>query len=186
MFGCLAGVMAGEFSFAELVQARQSRRKKRLVQTSTVPPSVQTEVISSRPRDPPSVQPSVPPSAGPSGTSTVPVMPRVRVEVREPFISPLAVPIPKVSSDDEPIALRRRAKRPVTVDSEEVPLKTRPRTSEPSMSKEQTMSLPPFFHGTSVPIVPSPRTPGEDEESILFNRGFALKVASSVVPIPDR
>ena len=54
------------------------------------------------------------------------------------------------------------------------------------MSKDQSMSLPPSFHGTSVPIVPSPRTPGEDEESILFNRGFALKVASSVVPIPDR
>ena len=53
MFGCLAGVMAGEFSFAELVQARQSRRKKKLVQTSTVP---STKAISSHPRDPPSVQ----------------------------------------------------------------------------------------------------------------------------------
>ena len=48
------------------------------------------------------------------------------------------------------------------------------------------MSLPPSFHWTSVLIVPSPRTLGKDEESILFNWGFALKVASSVIPIPDR
>ena len=113
--------MVGEFSFAELVQARQIKRKKRLVQMSTVP---STEAISNRPRDPPSVQPSVPPSAGPSGTSAMPVIPRVRVEVREPIIPPPAIPIPESSTDEEPIALRRRGKRPVTVDPDEVPLKT--------------------------------------------------------------
>ena len=122
----------------------------------------------------------------PSGASTEPVMPSVSVEVREPFIPPPAVSVPEVSSDEEPIALRSRGKRPITVEHEEVPYQTRPRTSEPSLITEETMSLPPSFHGTSVPIVPSPRTPGEDEESILFNREFALKVASSVVPIPDR
>ena len=127
-----AGVLAGEFSFAELVQARQSRRKIGLVQTSTVP---STEATSNRPRDPPSVQPSIPPSVGPSGSSTVPAMPSVRVEVIEPII-PLVVPIPELSSDDEPIALRMRGKRPVTVDPEEVPLRTWPRTSEPRMSKD--------------------------------------------------
>ena len=114
----------------------------------------------------------------------MPVVQSVRVEVREPSIPLPAVPVPELSSDDEPIALKRRGKRPITVDLEEVPLRTRPRTSEPRMSKDQTMSLPLSFHGTSVPIVPSPRTPGEDEKSILFNRGFALKVANSVVPIP--
>ena len=186
MFGCLAGVMVGEFSFAELVRARQNRRKRGLVQTSIVPPSVQTEATSSRLRDPPSVQPDVLPSVGPSGTSTMPVVQSVRVEVRKPSIPPSAVLVPELSSDNEPIALRRRGKRPITVDPEKVPLRTRPRTSEPRMSKDQTMSLPPSFHGTSVPIIPSPRTPGEDEKSILFNRDFVLKVASSVVPIPDR
>ena len=116
--------MAGEFSFAELVQARQSRRKRGLVQTSTVPPSAQIEATSSRPRDPPSVQPGVLPSGGSSGTSTVPVVQSVRVEVREPSIPPPAVSVPELSSDDEPIALRRRGKRLVTVDPEEVPLRT--------------------------------------------------------------
>ena len=182
---CFAGTMAGEFSFAELVQARQNRRKRGLVQTSIVPPNVQTKVTSSRPRDPPSVQLGGLPNVGPSDASTGPVMPSVSVEVREPFIPPPAVSVPEVSSDDEPIALRR-GKRPITVEHEEVPSQTRPRTSEPCLNTEETMSLPPSFHGTSVPIVPSPRTPGEDEESILFNREFALKVASSVVPIPDR
>ena len=155
--------MAYEFSFAELVQARQSRRKRGVVQTSTI---LSTEVMSSRPRDPP--------SAGPSVTSTMPVMSSVRIEVREPIIPPHAIPVPESSSDEEPIALRRRGKRPITVDPEEVPLRTWPRTSEPSMSKEQTMILPPSFLGTTVPIVPSPRQPGDDEESILFNRSFAL------------
>ena len=103
---------------------------------STVPPSVQTEATSSRPRDPSSVQPGVLPSVGPSGTSTVPVVQSVRVEVREPSIPLPAVPVPELSSDDEPIALRRRGKRPVTVDPEEVPLRICPHTSEPRMSKD--------------------------------------------------
>ena len=46
--------------------------------------------------------------------------------------------------------------------------------------------MPPSFLGTTVLIVPSSRKLGEDEESILFNRSLTLKVASSVVPIPDR
>ena len=98
----------------------------------------------------------------------------MRIEVREPIIPPPAIPIPESSLDEEPIALRRRGKRPVTVDPEEVPLKTRPRISESSESKDQTMSLPPSFLGTIVLIVPLPRQPGDDEESILFNRSFAL------------
>ena len=117
------------------------------MQTSTVP---STEATSNRPRDPPSVQPSIPPSVGPSGSSTVPAMPSVRVEIIEPSIPPPAVPVLELSSDDELIALRRKGKRPVMVDPEKVPLRTRPRTSEPRMSKDLTMSLPPYFHGTSV------------------------------------
>ena len=108
----------------------------------------------------------------------------MRIEVREPIIPPPAIPVPESSSDEEPIALRRRGKRSVTVDPEEVPLKTQPRITEPSESKGQTMILPSFLE-TTVPIVPSPRQPGEEEESILFNQRFALKVASSVVSIPD-
>ena len=45
--------------------------------------------------------------------------------------------------------------------------------------------MPPSFLGTTVSILPSPRKPGEDEASILFNRSFALKVASAIVPIPE-
>ena len=135
--------MGGEFSFAELVQACQSRKMRGGFKTSIVP---STEAISNCPRDPPSVQPSIPPS----GSLTVPAMPSVRVEVIEPSIPLLAVPVLELSSDDEPIALRRRGKRPVIVDPEKVPLRTRPHTSKPKMSKDQTMSLPLFFHGTSV------------------------------------
>ena len=79
-------------------------------------------------------------------------MPSVRIEVRKPIILPLAVLVPELSSDDEPIALSKKGKRPVIVDPEEVPLKTQPHMSEPSMSKEQTMILPLSFLGTTVSV----------------------------------
>ena len=174
--------MAGGFSFAELVQARQGRRKRAVGQLSTVPT---TEAMISRLRDLPVAQPSIHPNAGLSVPSMVSIMPNVRIEVREPMIPSPAVPVPESSSDEESISLKRRGKRPVTSDPEKVPLKTRPCISEPSDGGGQTLNLPPSFLGTTVPIVPASRKSRENEESILFNRSFALKVASFVVPIPD-
>ena len=107
-------------------------------------------------------------------------------EIREPTVIPTTVPVHESSSDEKPMSLKRREKRPATLDPDEVPSKTRTRMTEPSVSEGQTLNLPPSFLGTAIPILPSSRKPGEDKESILFNRNFALKVASAVVPIPDR
>ena len=175
--------MAGELSFAELVQTRQGRRKKGVGQSGNVPT---IEATISRPRDPPSVQPNIHLSTGPSVPSMVPIMPSVRIEVRESIIPSPAVPALESSSDEEPISLKMMGKRLATSDPEEVLVKTRSRISEPCDSRSQTLNLLLSFLGTTVPIIPSPRKPREDEESILFNRNFTLKVASSVVPIPDR
>ena len=126
------------------------------------------------------------PSSGPSIPPTVSSQVSEGREVKKPAIIIPSVRVSDSSSDDEPIALslKRKGKRPATVDPEEVPPPSRPRMVEPSQS--QNLQLPPSVLGTAVPIVLSPRRPGENEESILFNRGFALRVASSVSPIPDR
>ena len=176
--------MAGEFSFAELVQTCQGRRKKGVVVQSNTVHIIEATII--RPRDPSSVQPSVHLNAGLSVLSIVPVKPSVGIEVRDPIVLSPAVPVPESSSNKKPMSLKRKGKRLATSDPEEVPLKTHSRMSEPSVSEGQTLNLPPSFFGTTVPILLSPRKSIEDEESILFNRSFALKVVSSVVPIPDR
>ena len=146
--------MAGEFSFVELVQAHQDRRKRVVGQTVST-----AEATISRSRDPSSVQPSIHSSAGPSIASMVSVMPSVKIEVREPMIPSPAVPVPESSSDEEPISLKRRGKKPATSDLEKVPLKTRPCISESSDGGGQTLNLPHSFLGTTVPIVPAPRKP---------------------------
>ena len=180
------GEMAGEFSFAELAQVRQGRRSKRgqaVTRSSAVPIMGVTGILGSQQ---PSGEHSNQPSSGPSIPPTVSSQVSEGREVRKPTIITPSFRVSDSSSDEEPISLslKRKGKRPATVDSEEVPPPSRPRTVEPS--ENQNLQLPPSMLGTAVPIVRSPRRPGESEESILFNRNFALKVASSVAPIPDR
>ena len=104
--------MAGEFSFVELVQASQGRRKKGVVVQSNTVHIIEATII--RPKDPPSVQPSVHLSA----PSTVPVKSSVGIEIRESTAMPLAVPVHESSSDEEPMFLKRGGKRPATSDLE--------------------------------------------------------------------
>ena len=181
-----AGEMAGEFSFTELAQLRQGRRSRRgqaVARSSIAPTTGVTRIPLS---EQPSGRRGEQPSAGPSIPLTVPSQVTERREIREPTIIVPSFRVSDSSSDEEPIALslKKKGKRPATVDPEEIPPPSRPRVTEPSES--QNIRLPPSVLGTAVPIVPSPRRPGENEDSILFNRNFALKVASSVSPIPDR
>ena len=169
--------MAGEFSFADLVQARQSRRKSG---QAAVQPSIRVDTEREE-------QSSVQPGVQPSVVQTTHIRPNVEFKESEPIITLPMGPVHESTSDDEPISLKRRGKRPAISDPEEIPSETRPRVAEPSMKEDhQFLNLPPSLLGTSVPILSSPRQPGEKEESILFNRSYALRVASAIVPIPDR
>ena len=57
---------------------------------------------------------------------------------------------------------------------------------EPSVDDDRRLVLPPSLFGIAVLLVISPRRPKEDEECLLYNQGYALMIANSIVLIPKR